>query len=89
MSKSILVMDTPNNCASCQMSNINLYDMSKGGIYCQLNKRQDIPWENIKNGKPDWCPLKDVPEKEDILDCLDNYDKGYYVGRNACIDEII
>lgn len=63
MGKSILVIDTPEKCASCQMGNINLYDMSKGGVYCQLNKKEDISWENAKKGKPDWCPLRDLPEK--------------------------
>ena len=63
MSKSILVLDTPENCASCQMSNLNLHDMSKCGVFCQLNKKEDISWKSAKNEKPDWCPLKDMPEK--------------------------
>lgn len=87
MSKSILVIDTPNNCASCQMSNINLYDMSKDGTYCQLNVRQNIPWENARNSRPDWCPLKDVPEK--MTDENRWYSEDYAMGRNTCIDEIL
>lgn len=91
MGKSILVIDTPNNCASCQMSNINLYDMSKGGIYCQLNVRQDIPWEYTRNSRPDWCPLQELPEKKEITD--DNLSLSvetvWNKAWNACIGKIM
>lgn len=91
MNKSILLIDTPENCASCQMENINLYDMSKGIVYCQLNKKQEISWENAKNGKPDWCPLKNVPEKrpEPHFTSETAYLLGVDKGWNNCIDEIL
>ena len=80
MNKSVLVIDTPNNCALCQMGN---YDMSKGGVYCQLNKKENISWKDAQKEKPDWCPLGDLPEKYEIVSM--NFERGY----NVCIDEIL
>ena len=54
MSKSVLVIDTPDNCRSC-----NFF----GGSYhlksCCINRRY------IEDGskRPCWCPLKPLPEK--------------------------
>lgn len=81
MNKSILVVDTPENCEKC--------DMLSEGIYCQAHKCDYVYDYIAENVKPDWCPLKYLPDKEDILDCFDNYDRGYYVCRNAFIDEIL
>lgn len=89
MGKSILVIDTPENCASCPMGNINLHDMSKGGLYCQLNKKEDILWENAKHGNPDWCPLLDLPEKMEQTTFPKGYSDGWNNGFNACIEAIL
>lgn len=64
MSKAVLVIDMPENCADCPMRSMNLYDMSKTNIYCQCNKASDIPWELARKEKPDWCPLRELPEKK-------------------------
>lgn len=82
MSKSILVIDTPENCGKCP---------------CFLEVATDCCGVNGKNidshGKPDWCPLKDVPEKKNVRNfCLGEKDfekKGYQQDYNACIDEIL
>lgn len=86
MGKSVLVMDTPDNCASCQMGN---YDMNKGGVYCQLNKKENILWEDSQKEKPDWCPLLDMPEKQTVH-CTDTrHHRWSKNGWNSCIDRIL
>lgn len=83
MSKSILVIDTPDNCGKCP---------------CFLEIATDCCGVNGKDidshGKPDWCPMKDMPKKTivGIEVCIGNKTecvKSYVGGYNACIDEIL
>lgn len=86
MSKSILVIDTPDKCSMCKF--INRTD--EGYCYCrvfdfdyQINQYMSTPKE-----KPDWCPLKEIPKKRshNLPDCrLKVYDSGW----NDCLDEIL
>lgn len=84
MSKSVLVMETPEKCASCIYVGIFHY-------FCRINCR-DI--KDIST-KPDWCPLKPLPEKMKVTGIYNGeYFKAggkppsYKIGWNACIDEI-
>ena len=47
MSKSVLVIDTPNNCGECKLL-----------FYCH---KYDDTFQ--MNSRPDWCPLKQASEK--------------------------
>lgn len=81
MSKSILVIDTPENCYNCDL---------KYGYFCGKTKR----WiDEDCFPKPDWCPFRDLPEKKEVRNfCLGEGDceqKGYQKGFNSCIDEIL
>lgn len=69
MSKSVLVIDTPKCCAVCNL----LY-------YC--HKYDDVidMWN-----KPDWCPLKELPEHELIWNDDDDWERGF----NFCLDNIL
>lgn len=77
MSKSILVIDTPENCAKCP---------------CFLEVSTDCCGVNGKdigsNSKPDWCPLRNLPGKMS-MENQPFFDSSYVAGRNACIDEIL
>ena len=78
MSKSVLVMETPEDCYSCY-----LRKFIRGLPYCAV-KLEHIKDSNIK---PDWCPLKPLPkyksmEKPRVYEC------GKMYGWNRCIDEI-
>lgn len=58
MSKAILVMDMPECCADCPCS---FFERSNS----KLNLICGIVQEDANNvGKPDWCPLRPMPEKE-------------------------
>lgn len=83
MSKAVLVMDMPKECAKC-----NLYDHEYD--VCEPTDK------NVRTfGKPDWCPLRELMEKAEVSDCDelcdtdDWYDSGYADGYNACIDELL
>lgn len=82
MSKSALVIDTPKSCENCYMLSHN---------YC--NFQCLIAGELIEKStnKPDWCPLKPLPEKKEYIVPIDNVESQkdiIAVGWNACIDEI-
>lgn len=81
MSKSVLVINTPKYCALCVL---------RSGVhhqFCRVNNR-DITDLSIR---PDWCPLKPLPEKKEYIVPIDNVESQkdiIAVGWNACIDAI-
>lgn len=77
MSKSVLMIDTPEKCDSCMY-------IGTFCSFCRINCR-DI---KDTSTKPDWCPLMDLPEKDDFDDLYDEYYTGYHDGWNRCLKEI-
>jgi hypothetical protein len=59
-------------------------------VKCEENKTDLYDNYILFHRKPDWCPLKPVPEKYEIdnIVCDRDYDGDYEYGYNACIDEI-
>lgn len=91
MSKSVLVIDTPESCLDCQFC----YELDEGEAYCSISD-DDKDTSLMKKieygycqGKPDWCPLKPLPEKDDFDDPYDEYYTGYRDGWNRCLEEIV
>lgn len=78
MSKSVLVIDTPKYCALCVLRSGVLHP------FCRVNNR-DITDLSIR---PDWCPLKPLPEKNKAPRVASGYELGYEDGWNKCLDEI-
>lgn len=79
MSKSVLVIDTPENCHSCHLCGFAI-DLQ----YCKETLKE-IMNTSIK---PDWCPLMDLPEKDNGDYPSNTSDAGFVEGWNQCIDEI-
>lgn len=81
--KAILVLEMPSSCEKCRLHSFVGKDCD---VVCQA-KGTTQSYEDAYNGKPDWCPLKPMPEKkktpDNILGVFMN------IGRNACIDEIL
>ena len=79
MRKSILVIETPKTCENCYMLSHN---------YC--NFQCLITGELIEKStnRPNWCPLKPLPEKNTTENDMTDYQCGMVDGRNQCIDEI-
>ena len=81
MAKAILVMDMPECCADCYCGYFER-DIKELNLVCGATG------EDANNvGKPDWCPLRELPEKANHPDYCDNgrFDKGW----NACLSEIL
>ena len=76
MSKAILVMDMPKSCYECKLQD---------WLTCRIAKKC-----NTSHSRPDWCPLRELPEKntKNYSDGY-KYGKGYQDGYNACIDELL
>ncbi len=92
MSKAILVMDMPSSCSKCDFC----LEITENHHCCQRVlgdnercKRVDCDVEFYQYEKPDWCPLKPVPEKKDESDFDSDSDYFEALGYNACIDEIL
>lgn len=87
MSKAVLVMDMPSSCDKCNFQQCGI---------CHAVRKSICGTPTDLKSKPDWCPLKPMPEKKDICG---TYNSEYYakggmmpstkMGYNACIDEIL
>ena len=55
----------------------------------ELNLICGATGEDANNvGKPDWCPLRELPEKKETNYYMNNKGKGIVEGWNACLDAI-
>lgn len=83
MRKSVLVINTPKYCALCVL---------RSGVhhpFCRVNNR-DITDLSIR---PEWCPLKPLPEKMKVTGLYEYFKAGgklpiYKIGWNDCINAI-
>lgn len=89
MSKAVLVLDMPKNCAECNQCQ---YDNEDGEYSCIPDDFAHYLSSNYVNhsceSRPDWCPLKPMPEKKEY-DGLMEFDDIFADGYNACIDELL
>ena len=89
MSKSVLVMDTPERgCISCSIGQ-NDSNCRITRIYCPI--AEETAFDEEAETIPAWCPLKPLPDKKEYIVPIDNVESQkdiIAVGWNACIDEI-
>lgn len=76
MSKSVLVIDTPENCGKCKFIST---------FWCRATGDRRVPNNDVI---PVWCPLDPLPEKDMESYFPDEFGDGYATGWNACIDAI-
>lgn len=74
MSKAVLVMEMPENCFKCKLQD---------WATCRVTKKC-----HTGNNRPDWCPLKPLPEKQDIQRAKTMTSLTWIEGWNACIEAI-
>lgn len=78
--KSILIIDAPSNCEECA---------------CHLWKvcvpaDEDIDeYVNPSKAKPDWCPLRHLPEWKDVPEYLETNRDWEAWGFDQCLTEIL
>ena len=92
MAKAILVMDMPETCKDCSCKYPSYKD---DALYDCAITGKTIPINGGRYGeKPDWCPLRELPEKKDTI-IYENDDWGTVdlktkdEGWNACLDKIL
>lgn len=83
MPKAVLVMDMPECCADCPCSCFER-DNPILNLICGVTQEDAY---NV--GKPDWCPLRELPEKKTGNSYMNSKEKGIVAGWNACLDEIL
>lgn len=84
----ILVLDMPKNCLCCVYAQ-NSYCSAKTDILSltMYTPRKKIP---IDEARPDWCPIRAVPDNQDICsNSLSNVELSYRLGWNTCRDAVI
>lgn len=84
MSKAVLVMDMPESCPDCRF-----FESDWRECYA-ISKRYNR--EMTEEAKPNWCPLRELPEKKEEL-AIEQYEfgglgKAFVSGWNACLDAI-
>ena len=89
MAKAVLVMDMPERCDKCLLL---LKIPQKDGLALCLarptNGQEEYNPKREKSWKPDWCPIRELPEKKKLTYnnlCADNKANGW----NACLDEML
>ena len=60
MSKSVLVIETPENCGKCKFIS---------EFWCRAMDGRRVPNNDVI---PNWCPLKPLPEKKEYIIPIDN-----------------
>ena len=86
MAKAVLIMDDmPDYCDDCYA----MY-MSLSGRFCRAAEES----LSAKAERPDWCPLRELPERKETfttLECHSNgrWTEGMKAGWNACLDAIV
>ena len=86
MSKSIIVIDTPNTCGECLFNQIYNPSFCSDLTVCTAVKNRLFIWQD---DKPKWCPLRPLPNrKEDLHYPCNEYLQAVNEGWNVCLDEI-
>lgn len=92
MAKAVLIMDMPETCKDCSCKYPSYKD---DALYdCAITGKM-IPIDGGRYGeKPDWCPLRELPEKKETWVTLSCYPNGRWTedmkaGWNACLDKIL
>ena len=81
MAKGIIVMDIPASCDNCELMCTNQNDDKfcfKHGFH-----------EPIESTRPDWCPIKPLPEKITHKSRQGLLQEQVALGWNLCLDEIL
>lgn len=85
MSKSVLVIDTPEKgCISCLIGK-NDSNCRITRIYCPI--AEETAFNEEAESRPHWCPLKPLPEKITRVAVTDHWNS-IKAGWNNCIDAI-
>lgn len=82
MAKAVLIMDMPECCGECCFKDFR----ASGRLTCICTDKYMELEEDMDKRRPDWCPLRELPERSDHPEHCDNgrFDAGW----NGCLDAI-
>ena len=86
MKKAVLLMDVPETCIDCNLCVLD----TDGSISCYYNKREICSNVGENNSRPNWCPLRPLPDRKEITETYKWEDRlpSFKCGWNWCLDEI-
>ena len=86
MKKAVLLMDVPETCLDCNLCVLD----TDGSISCYYNKREICSNVGENNSRPNWCPLKSLPDRKEITETYKWEDRlpSFKCGWNWCLDVI-
>ena len=86
MKKAVLLMDVPETCLDCNLCVLD----TDGSISCYYNKREICSNVGENNSRPNWCPLRPLPDRKEITETYKWEDRlpSFKCGWNWCLDEI-
>lgn len=92
--KAILVIDMPSGCSYCDFCHTKDYDPRykiDGDKYCCIKELNvnDYYYDEKPRRKPNWCPLKTLPEKKNVVSTDTTGAVAVKFGWNNCLDEIL
>lgn len=76
MSKSVLVIDTPEDCGKCKFIS---------EFWCRAMDGRRVPNNDVI---PNWCPLKPLPEEKEEEYWRSKLSLAWIRGWNTCISKI-
>ena len=91
MAKGYVLVDIPESCSDCQLCTYDGDTNIHIGFFCDGTINNGfgfvkIPDEIVHNDlKPDWCPIKEFPEKKQWGEAFNGNVKGW----NDCLREIL
>lgn len=92
MPKAVLIMDMPESCDMCDFADDTQPPRyGERTLYCNAPGIGDDVTDYIAC-RPDWCPLRELPEKMEVCGKYPQPGKpvpSYRFGWNACLDEIL
>lgn len=88
MRKGIIVVDIPEYCGRCPFE-VCCGDKYYCNIYETLNIAKKATPLTDRQIKPDWCPIRPIPEKYKSNGIYPGFPELYRLGWNACIEEIL
>lgn len=86
MNKAILVMDMPKSCGECSIcASWQESAFSTREYWCPVMDNKAVE----PNKRPDWCPLKELPQKQIVHSIDTAHHRFAKDGYNHCIDKIL
>lgn len=91
MAKAILIMDMPESCDMCDLTDSIAAWGTIARYYTAPGIMEDVT--DYTECRPDFCPLRESPEKKETVNPQECYINSYWTdemkaGFNACVDEI-